>query len=149
MNIATSIEQYNCNYVFLCDSVKNNVMADGSFTRVLYSTDTMVLNGIYLIVPIHDCNCEKYYNKFRCNFSVKFHQAMLDHLKSIETTILQMANIQNKHMQLKITDQLANGNIKVFDDISSFTNCAFILKISGIWETSNNYGLTYKFILAK
>jgi hypothetical protein len=37
-------------------------------------------------------------------------------------------------------------NLNVFSEITNKTTCSFILKISGIWETQYNYGLTYKFI---
>jgi hypothetical protein len=47
---------------------------------------------------------------------------------------------------LKINEQLKNGNLKIFTDIGNKSLCSFILKISGIWETQYNYGLTYKFI---
>ena len=39
-----------------------------------------------------------------------------------------------------------NGNIKIFCDSIPKNNSILILKISGLWETSNNFGLTYKFI---
>ena len=47
---------------------------------------------------------------------------------------------------VKIYEQLKNGNIKIFNDIGIKSSCSFILKISGIWETFSNYGLTYKFV---
>jgi hypothetical protein len=46
---------------------------------------------------------------------------------------------------VKIYEQLRNGNIKLFNEVNK-SFCSFILKISGIWETQFNYGLTYKFI---
>ena len=52
----------------------------------------------------------------------------------------------DKTPQYKIYEQIKNGNIKMFNDIGNKSICSFILKISGIWETQNNYGLTYKFI---
>ena len=48
---------------------------------------------------------------------------------------------------MKIYEQLKNGNIKVFTNEMSYkiNNNAFVLKISGVWETEQNYGVTYKF----
>ena len=57
-----------------------------------------------------------------------------------------MEEINNKIPQYKIHEQLQNGNIKIFTDIGNKQTSSFILKISGIWETQYNYGLTYKFI---
>jgi hypothetical protein len=45
-----------------------------------------------------------------------------------------------------IYDKLQTGNIKTFHDVGIHNQLSFILKISGIWETSDSYGLTYKFI---
>ena len=149
MNLATNIDQYNPDYVYLCDPIKNNIMNEGKFVSILYSTDMMTLNGIYLIVRIDDCVCDKYYNKFRCVFNTNAYHAMIEQMKTIEVNLLKKHIVPNKTMQLKINEQLANGNIKAFEDISNKTSCIFLLKISGIWETPQNYGLTYKFISVK
>ena len=46
MNIVKTIDQYDENYVFFCDPIKNNIMNNGNFIRILYSTSLFVLNGI-------------------------------------------------------------------------------------------------------
>jgi hypothetical protein len=106
----------------------------------------MVLNGIYLLLVFNDIICEKYYNKYKCSFNVNVHADTIESLKKIEENILKKYTIQNKIPQFKIYEQLSNGNIKIFNDFGNKTNESFILKISGIWETTKNYGLTYKFI---
>ena len=70
---------------------------------------------------------------------------IIDSLKNIEENILKKVEIKNKLPQSKIYEQLKNGNIKLFNEVTK-SSCSFILKISGIWETQFNYGLTYKFI---
>ena len=149
MNIVKTIDQYNDENVYFCDPIKNNIMADGRFIRILYSTSIMILNGIYLFVPIQECSCDKYYNKYRCVFNTNTHQTLIEELKTIEENILRKIDIKNKVIQLKINDQFNNGNIKVFDDVCNKTACSFVLKISVVWETQYNYGLTYKFIAIK
>ena len=71
---------------------------------------------------------------------------MINDIKIIEEDILKNCAIEEKIPQFKIYEQLKNGNFKVFSDISNKSVCSFIMKISGIWETQLNYGLTYKFI---
>ena len=146
MNVVKRIDQYNDNHLFFCEPIKNNVMNEGNFIRLLYSTNSVVLNGIYLQITLNDIICEKYYTKYRCNFCTVMHKNIIDNLKIIEEDILKKSEITNKTPQFKIYDQLKNGNLKIFTDIGNKTSCSFILKISGIWETYNNYGLTYKFI---
>jgi hypothetical protein len=146
MNIVKRIDQYDEKYVYFCEPIKNNVMIEGNFIRSLYSTNILVLNGIYLLVLLNDITCEKYYTKYRCNFNVFNHKEIIDSLKIIEEGILKKCEISCKIPQFKIHEQLKNGNIKVFNDIGNKSTCSFILKISGVWETLHNYGLTYKFI---
>ena len=113
--------------------------------RILYSNNVFVMNGIYLIVSFQNISVEKYYNKYRCNFDINFHKEMIDKIQVIEENILKKVKI-NKTPVFKIYEQIRNGNIKVFSDLQENIRNNFILKISGIWETDTNYGVTYKFL---
>jgi len=148
MNIVLNLDQYNEQFVYFCEPIKNTIMNDGNFIRILYSTNNVVFNGIYLLITLNDIICEKYYNKYKYIFSINNdeHIKIIEKLKNIEENILKNINIENKIPQLKINEQLKNGYIKLFQNIPTNEYYNFILKISGIWETSNNYGLTYKFI---
>jgi len=145
MNLVKKIEQYNSDFLFFCEPIKNNVMNEGNFIRILYSSDVMVLNGIYLLINLTDISCEKYYNKYKCNFNISNHKEIIESLKIIEEDILKKYKT-NKIPSHKIFEQLKAGHIKLFNDIGNNTSGTFILKISGIWETQTNYGLTYKFV---
>lgn len=144
MNIVKNMNQYDENNIFFCEPIKNNIMNEGNFIRILYSTHNILLNGIYLLIKLNDISCEKYYNKFKCSFNPLNHKDVIENIKIIEENILKKIDIK-KIPQFKITEQLKNGNIKLFNTIDEFDS-SFIVKISGIWETQYNYGLTYKFI---
>ena len=147
MNIVKTIEQYDENNIYFCDPIKNNVMNDGFFIRILYSTPLFVINGINLFISLNYVNIDKYYNKYKCSFSPNNHKQMIDSVKLIEETLLKNVNIKNKIPQFKIYEQLRNGNIKIFsENIEKISNNLFMLKISGIWETEFHYGVTYKFV---
>jgi hypothetical protein len=148
MNLVKMIDQYDDKSLFFCEPIKNNIMNDGNFIRILYSTQNIVLNGIYLFIELNDIMSEKFYNKFKCNFNVLNHKNIIDNLKIIEEKIL------NKYKSYKIPsyniyEQIKYGYIKIFSAVENNSKCSFILKISGIWETQENYGLTYKFIKLK
>jgi len=145
MNLVKKIEQYNNEHLFFCEPIKNNIMNEGSFIRILYSSDLMVLNGIYLLINLTDIVCEKYYNKYKCNFNTSNHKDIIENLKTIEEDILKKYKT-SKIPSYKIYEQVKAGHIKIFNDIGNHSSQLFILKISGIWETQSNYGLTYKFI---
>lgn len=154
MNLLQNIDQYNDQFLYFCDPIKNNIMNDGNFIRILYSTNNVTLNGIYLLNSFNDIIYEKYYNKYKCIFNINNNKELIEKIKTIEDNILKKIYITNKIPQYKIYDQLKNGYVKIFQNIQNFHNIQsnqnksnhnFILKISGIWETNMNYGLTYKF----
>jgi hypothetical protein len=167
MNIAKQLDQYNENYIYFCEPIKNNIMNEGTFIRILYSSPLLVLNGIYLLFNLNDVIIEKYYNKYKCVFNINNHKDIIENIRVIEDSILKKSNIKNKIIQHKIFEQLINGNIKIFTDLKNTNNSInptninatnsciqnlspgnnqFLLKISGIWETEMNFGVTYKFI---
>ncbi len=146
MNIVKNIDQYIEDYVYFCDPIKNNIMNEGNFIRILYSTPLFILNGIYINININHTSVDKYYNKFKCTFDINYHRDILEKIRSIEEGLLKKININGKIPQYKIYEQLRNGNIKVFSESYDKINTNFLLKIAGIWETETDYGLTYKFI---
>ena len=146
MNLVKKIEQYNENNIFFCEPVTNNVINDGKFIKILYSTHNFTLNGVYLLVTLSNIKYEKHYIKYKYTFDVDNNKDILAKLKVIEESLLDKYKITNKIPQFKIYEQLQSGYIKIFCDLDNTSSCSFILKISGIWETQHNYGITYKFI---
>ena len=147
MNIVKNINQYDENNIYFSDPIKNNVMIDGFFIRIMYSTNLFVLNGITLLIPLNDILIEKYYNKYKCSFNINTHRDLIENVKTIEEKLLKAVNIKNKIPQFKVSEQLKNGNIKIFlENVEKIDNNLFMLKISGIWETPTQYGITYKFL---
>lgn len=146
MNIIKLIDQYNEDNVVFCDPIKNNIMLEGNFIRILYSTPICILNGIYLSILINHLSIEKYFNKYKCSFDINSHMNVINKIREIEMGILRKINITGKTPQYKIFEQIRNGNIKIFSDNIEKNNSMFVLKIAGVWETDYNYGLTYKFL---
>ena len=146
MNIILTTEQYDENFVYFCDPIKNNIMNDGYFIRIIYSTPIFILNGIYLSININHLTIEKYYNKYKCCFDIIAYKEMIETLQTLETNLIKKVNIKGKIPQYKIHEQMKNGHIKIFSENIDKINNTFLLKIAGIWETDMYYGLTYKFI---
>jgi hypothetical protein len=147
MNIVKNICQYNEDYVYFCEPIKNNIMNNGNFIRIIYSTSFFILNGIYISIQINYTSIDKYYNKFKCTFDTNQYKELIEKLKIIEKGLLKKSGILGKIPQYKIYEQLKNSNIKVFSDSFDKIGNTFLLKIAGIWETETEYGLTYKFII--
>jgi len=156
MNIVKTLNQFNINNVYFLEPIRNNIMNNSSFIRIIYSTSTFVLNGIFLLINIDTVVVEKYFNKLKCSFNVNNCQNLILQLKLIEENILNRVNT-NKIKKYKIYEQLSTGTIRIFindepnyssntNSITKLHNNSFMLKISGLWETDTEIGVTYKFI---
>lgn len=145
MNIVKTIDQYDMKNIYFSEPIKNNIMNDGTFTRILYSTNTFVLNGIFLLISLNSTYIDKYYNKYKYFFDITQNKDIIAKLELIESNILSVYHIQNKTPQYKIKEQLSSGFVKFFDENVYKNENNFILKISGIWENNTQYGITYKF----
>ena len=149
MNIVLDTDQFNINNVFFQNSVKNTIMDNCNFYRIIYSNDLFMLNGIFLKINLNIKYADKYFNKYKCNFSYDDNKSIIDAISEIETFILCMINISKKVAIYSIREQFTNETIKFFTNIdikNEKMKNEFILKISGIWESEKEYGITYKFL---
>ncbi len=147
MNVVLDIDDFKLENVFFQDSVKNTVMDNSDFIRTLYSTELFTINGIFLKTNISTLYIEKYFNKYKCIFDKELNRIEIDKMLSIEKRILQNVGIKNKRASYRIEDQLSSGSIKLFtDNMEKSLGNQYIFKISGIWETGTDYGVTYKFM---
>ena len=104
MNFAIDIKQYDNNCIYFCEPIKNNIMNDGYFIRILYTSPYVTLNGIYIMINLNEISCEKYYNKYKCSFDINDNSYTINRLKNIEENLLNKINIK-KIPQYKIYEQ--------------------------------------------
>tara|TARA_Y100000389_G_C17468912_1_gene528395 strand:+ start:7100 stop:7408 length:309 start_codon:yes stop_codon:yes gene_type:complete len=98
---------------------------------------------------------EKYFQKMKCCFDYDKNLKTINKIKMIENTILDKIHFDTKKNKiLRIAEQLKQGFIKIinernYDNYGKSTNNTkrILLKISGIWESSDSYGVTFKFSL--
>ena len=161
MNIIIDIDKFDPNNVFFQTPVRNTIMENSNFVRIIYSTDYYVLSNILLEINFTMNGITKYFDKLRYYFVPDKNKEIIQCIGNLEKQILDRLNISGKTQVLRIHDQLISGNAKFYieqpldkavpsnTESSTFFQRRYILKISGIWETSaptNEYGLTYKFI---
>jgi len=141
MNIVLPLDTFDVNNVFYQEQVKNTVMDNSQFIRLVYSDNSLMLNGIYLQFTLSVIAVEKSFNKFKCTFNKAASQAVIMALSAIEHDLLMKANAPpGKTAVHRVSEQLSNGFLKVFKGTSD----QFVIKIYGIWENDTEYGLTYK-----
>jgi hypothetical protein len=146
MNMVKHMEQYNEDYVYFLEPIKNNIINNGYFIKIIYSTSFFTFNGIYISINLKCSSIDKYYNKYKCSFDIIEHKEVIDKLRIIEEGLIKKISILGKVPNFKIYEQLKNGNIKVFSNTLNDISNIFLLKIAGIWETDTEYGVTYKFL---
>ena len=137
MNLVLEYDDITSNNIFFHESVKNTVMNDSSFIRLLYSNNDIVLNGIFMKLDIY-----KDKNKVLGNYTKI--SDLVENINNLEKLILNHYNPQ-KLQSNKLKDQL-NYHINKINNNTKDVIYSYLLKISGIWETDNTIGLTYKFI---
>ncbi len=149
MKLVKTIDQYKGRYVIFCESVKNNVVNEGTYIRLVYSTPTFITNGIHLCFSIIPTAIEKCYSKYKILFDRQLHKDVIEKLKNIEEDVVKQVGIENKVPHYKIMEQVKYGYLKlsIEESVLPILNqeLTVILKISGAWETDVNYGVTYKF----
>jgi len=142
--------------IYFLDS-KNNILMDGFFTKLIYTNEWFTMNGLYINLPIEiqgiDTNTKTYpYNnnngyKRTVFFSVSQYSTLLHQLDLLEQHILSkyIPTDKTKHKSFLIMQSLKLGYFRIFHSKENQKkNVGFILKISGVWENVNEYGVSYK-----
>ena len=149
MYIVLNLDDIRLNNIISTESMRNTVIDNSSFIRLMYSDNNITLNAIYINIPLLNPIYDKYFQKYKCSFSLQTNENLIKKLQELENNILDHMNIYGKVKKLNFSEQLSFGFIKIFlDDLIEPTpDSILVLKISGIWESDTEYGITYKFIL--
>lgn len=151
--LAENIDNINEKYIIINDAIKNSVLQHSNFYKLSYSNDIISFNGIFVLVNINKI----LYNNIK-SFKIEFNHEnnidIINKINTLEKKILDLLNIKDKERQYKITEIFKSNNFKYTlndNDIekkinfkNEISNNLFIIKISGIWETREKYGITFK-----
>lgn len=152
MNIlALDLYQYDPNCFYYLDTDKNMLM-EGLFTKIMYTHSYFTMNGLFFYFPIQysyiESCADKYYIHFDPNNTPN--KDILDVVLKLETQILlHYASFTNRRKMSNMTmyKQLLKGKIRIHESSPvNMNTCQYILKISGIWETDTEFGITYKWL---
>ena len=158
MNLILESSTFNKKNVFFHEPVKNTIMNDSNFIRIIYSNKDFILNGIYIKININkDILQRKNFTSLiqdnttnnntnnTNNTNKDTNEELFQFIETLEKNILAQYETDRTHCY-KIKEQLfyllnkinnCNNNRNIFN---------YILKISGLWETETHIGITYKFI---
>ena len=146
---------YNKDFLMLSDKTKNNIMNDGYFHRLYYSDEDGTSQGLFLGFELHQVSVDKYFNKLKCEFDAKRNTKIIEFIKNIEKSVMNTLPDKNgKQPTSRIGEQLENGFIKIFSNDThvepvKFSSVKLLLKISGIWTSDREYGVTFRFFFIR
>jgi hypothetical protein len=158
MNIVLDTNKFSINYIYFLEK-KKNIIIDGNFTKIIFSNQYFTMNCIYIKFPVELTKIEKndnknsiFYNPYNPNNLIT-----IQDFTKIEFNIIEFYKKMNgchKKVVPSLSKQLYSGIIKIYNmyrdykeiiiNNSNNNNNQYIIKISGIWETNNEIGITYK-----
>ena len=151
-SIIIQSEKFNIDYLFFLQKVKNNVKQNSHFSRLIYSNEYFSLKNLYIPFTLENIQFKDQYLKTNILFDEIQNQKNLQPIYDIERNMLQkyISDIdEDLDPNLGIYNQCKLNFIKIFKNNINITdkqNITIYIKISGIWQTTHNIGLTYKFI---
>ena len=149
MYVALDLESIRLENLIITDAMHNTVIENSSFMRIMYSEGDVAFNGLYITCNFEGSTIERYFQKYKCVFNQATNKAMVDRIVRFESDLLAAANIPNKRRRHGLASQLSTGFVKIFTEGERRANdTQMILKISGVWEAEEEFGITYKFLIA-
>lgn len=148
MNFCLHIPNFNISNISLLES-KQNILMEGFFTKINYLSEFFTMNGLFLYAPIKIKGIIEDKNFIKFDPYSPDNNQFIKQFSNIEDQLLSFY-IHNKQKNLKkqniLSKQFYNGVLKVNIDKSAIgkNSKVYIIKISGIWETSDQIGITYK-----
>ena len=158
MNVILDISKFSTEFLFFLEK-KQNIVFDGIFTKIVYSNELFLMNGVYFQFPIKFMKMNENINKIYLSYHIytKGNLEIVQSFMNLEFMILEQykkMNNCNKKINNTLSKQLNSGNVKIFnsyrrptEDMSAVSvngHACFIMKISGVWETNDEVGITYK-----
>ena len=154
MNIYLHMQQVknNNNHIELQDCIrylypKKNTIMTGEFTKILFSKQNVTLNGLYFYLPfkVHEVNENSHIRQLIVSNQQNI--SLIHDLKEVEDVLLKNYMDYN-HIKKKcenvLHNQLITNQIRVYRNNEKSIRNKYVIKISGIWETRDKIGLTYK-----
>jgi hypothetical protein len=167
MNIIFEIDDVLPQNIYFLEQ-KRNIIMDGYFTKLIYSNEHFTMNGIYLHFSMKDLKLDNIMNK-QCVHFHTYHPKNLEFIQTLSMIELHILELYkkthkcNKRISNNLAKQLYSGIVKITKDyysdegtsnssvassvasnVASSKSGPYVIKISGVWENSEDIGITFK-----
>merc|ERR1711934_1108563 len=152
MKLLLNNKQYKNSGIFFGEK-KTNMIMDGEFSKIIYSDKHFSLNGLFFVFPLK----VKQIVKNNLYFELKLNIDIFNILHKIEEELLNSYasyfQLHGKTKILSFKNISLCGYVKFYQEKNAYKQNInydekfnYYIKISGIWESSFKYGITYKII---
>jgi hypothetical protein len=152
--ICENIEDLNYEYIIINEPIKNSAVQYNYFYKLLYSTPIVSLTSIFVIFELNNLYFENdkiKFDKTTLNNSVfnkliELEEHVLNLVRDAKNKLFKLRELyENQYFKYALSDD--NENLNNYNHLNEINNNkTFIIKISGIWESKESIGLTFKFI---
>ena len=152
--ICENLEDLNYEYIIINEPIKNSAVQYNYFYKLLYSTHIVSLTSIFVIFELNNLyfdNDKIKFDKSALNNSVfnkliELEEHVLNLVRDSKNKLFKIRELyENQYFKYALSDD--NENLNNYNHVNEINNNkTFIIKISGIWESKESIGLTFKFI---
>ena len=96
MNISLNKEDFSIDNVYFNEPIRNSIIENSSFIRVIYSNELMAINGIYIKIDFDNVTKINDFSKQKITININDNLKIINYIKSIEIEILEKINIERK-----------------------------------------------------
>lgn len=141
-------------HVFFGKKIVNKIIPNSLFTSITYSTPLCNFTNIFITITFKETSINSSFNTKLLFLDNACNVNIIESLRLIEYTILSNyidnSNLNcNKKPIYIIANELSKNKIKLTTNFKNTSdvklNYVIMLKISGVWENNNAYGLAYKY----
>jgi hypothetical protein len=152
--ICENLEDLNYEYIIINEPIKNSAVQYNYFYKLLYSTPIVSLTSIFVIFELNNLYFENDKIKFDksplnnsvFNKLIELEEHVLNLVRDAKIKLFKLKELyENQYFKYSLSDD--NENLNNYNHVNEiYNNKTFIIKISGIWESKESIGLTFKFI---
>lgn len=141
MNVYHSLDDIQQRQVYFFKPTANKLSNYVNFYKMVYNYHNFTLNTILIWVNVKSYTVHEEHNKFRVSFDTN--QEFVEKLRDLELYLLKQVNrYVDKQMVLSCHKSLCNTrSIHTYEEPKDFR---IYLRISGVWESECQIGLTSK-----
>ena len=146
MNIYHTINDLDVNNFTICNPIANKFSNYDKFYKILYNLNGMTINSIFLLIDIDYLHVIEENKKYKVVFNID--ENTIDKIKKMEMNLLDKVNqLLQKEVVLNCHYNLINNKCIYSTHSISKKNKKIYIRISGIWESDKQIGLTTKMTL--